>query len=112
MLVRVRLGDLRDLIRFHIVEAGGGTSHTGTMRNAVTMMSTADREAIDRQSKFDVHDDGEDLPPHLREPEEGAEEDWGPVPPSLDNDPYAMSDPLTKDYNVIPRPAIFSKFRG
>lgn len=50
-------------------------------------------------------DDPEEVSPHLMEPLYDKEDCYGPVPPTAQN-PYALPDFYTKDYNVIPTPQI------
>lgn len=66
--------------------------------------SMADREQLGRITMRDV-DDPEDVSPHLRDPVYDEEECWGPVPPNGKN-PYAIPDPYSQDYHVIPTPQI------
>lgn len=103
--MRITVGRLRRIIRQTLGEAAGGITvpPRPTVRNAMAP-SMADREQIGRISIRDK-DDPEDVSPHLREPEYDQEECWGPVPPTGAN-PYAMPDPYTQDYHVIPTPQI------
>lgn len=87
------------------MEIGGGTTMPPrpTVRNPMAP-SMADREQIGRISVRDS-DDPEDVSPHLRDPLYDKEDCWGPVPPKGAN-PYAMPDPYSQDYHVIPTPQI------
>ncbi len=101
MFVKIRLGTLRKVIRNTVLEAGGGSSHFPIVRDAMAP-STTDREAIEKQSKFDIKDDPDSLPPHLREPEvqEDPDDCFGPVPPNTAGDPYLMTDPHAQDWHA------------
>jgi len=103
--MKIRLGQLRRIIREALVEAGGGITvpPRPNIRNAMEP-SMADREQIGRISIKDK-DDPEEISPHLQEPVYDEEDCWGPVPPKGAN-PYAMPDFYTKDYHVIPTPPI------
>ena len=74
--------------------------------------STNDREALgylaDDPADVDPNDDDE-LPDHLRQPQEDPEDCFGPVPPVNANSdyPYAeVPDPLTRDTSPLPTPPI------
>lgn len=43
-------------------------------------------------------EDVESLPAHLIDTTGDEKDDFGPVPPSNENDPYAMMDPFAKDF--------------
>jgi hypothetical protein len=103
--MRIRLGTLRRIIRVSLAEAGGGTTMPPrpVTRNP-TAPSMADREQLGRISIKDM-DDPEEVSPHLMEPLYDKEDCFGPVPPTAQN-PYALPDFYTKDYNVIPTPQI------
>ena len=103
--MRITLGKLRLLIRSVIAETAGGTTlpHMPRVRDAIGP-DFADREQIGRISSKDM-DEPDELPPHLREPVHEEEDCWGPVPPVQQN-PYVLPDPYTKDYHVIPTPQI------
>jgi len=45
---------------------------------------------------LDTSDD-EDLSAHLEDASTTWENDYGPVPPSSENDPYVMTDPFVRD---------------
>lgn len=97
--------ELRRIIRQSLVEIGGGTTMPPrpTVRNPMSP-SMADREQLGRISVRDA-DDPEAVSPHLRDPLYDEEDCWGPVPPTGAN-PYAMPDPYSQDYHVIPTPQI------
>lgn len=103
--MKIRLRELRRLIRDAIHEGAGGITvpRRPNIRNPMAP-SMADREQLGRISIKDK-DDPEEVSPHLREPLYDEEDCWGPVPPKGAN-PYAMSDIYTKDYHVIPTPQI------
>jgi len=103
--MKITLSELKKIIRSVIIESGGGTTlpKLPMIRNAMGP-EFSDREQLGRISTKDT--DEEDLTsPHLREPDYPEEETWGPVPPTGE-DPYALPDPYTKDYGVLPTPSI------
>lgn len=107
--VKITLRELRQLVRTIIVE--GGAPPTRAMFNYVTdpmSPDTNDREQLgmlaDHPSDVDPDDDDE-LPDHLKEPLEDAEDCYGPVPPTA-KEPYTQQDPLTRDTSVLPSPSI------
>jgi hypothetical protein len=102
--MKISIKELREIIRSVILEAAGGITlpHIPMVRNAMGP-DFADREQLGRVSIKDV--DEEEISPHLIDPVHSEEECWGPVPPT-DNDPYAIADPYTRDYHVIPTPPI------
>ena len=76
-----------------------------TQRNPLSPDSN-DREQLGSLKQRDVDtDDGDDLPPHLREPVYSAEECFGPVPPTGE-EPYAQQDPLVRDWSPLPSSSI------
>ena len=103
--MRIRLGELRKIIQSCLLEAGGGTTiPPRPVINNPMSPSMADREQIGRISVKDA-EDPEEVSPHLQDPLYDEEDCWGPVPPTSQN-PYAMPDPYSKDFNVIPTPTI------
>ena len=103
--MRIRLGELRKIIRATLQEAGGGTTiPPRPVINNPMSPSMADREQIGRIS-IENMDDPDQVAPHLQDPTYDEDECWGPVPPKAQN-PYAMPDPYAKDYHVIPTPSI------
>lgn len=52
----------------------------------------------------------EEISSHLMEPEVDMEDCYGPVPPTTD-EPGVYTDPFTKDYHVIPNPAVPGRSR-
>ena len=103
--MKIRLGELRRIIRQSIMEAGGATTMPPRpVTRDPNSPSMADREQLGRISIRDM-DDPDDVSPHLSDPIYDDEECWGPVPPKGAN-PYATPDPYTQDYNVIPTPRI------
>lgn len=66
----------------------------------------SDREQLgwlaDRPADVDPNDQ---LPTHLREPEEDAEDCYGPVPPVV-GDPWIGQDPFVRDSSPLPTPPI------
>lgn len=68
--------------------------------------ATADREQIGTLADRDIDtEDGEDLPPHLREPAVDMDDCYGPVPPTAE-EPYTQQDPFVRDFGVLPSPSI------
>jgi hypothetical protein len=103
--MKIKLGELRQIIRSAIAEAAGGITlpKNPVIRNAMGP-ELADREQIAKMSATSIVKYDE-LSPHLKEPIYDEEDTWGPVPPT-GNDPYVMPDPYSKDYHVIPTPQI------
>lgn len=68
---------------------------------------TADREQLGYLADRDTDSAGDDdeLPTHLRDPQEDPEQCWGPVPP-VQGDPYVQQDPFTRDTSPLPTPPI------
>lgn len=103
--MRIRIIELRRIIREALLESGGGTTMPPRpVVNNPMSPSMADREQLGRISIKDS-EDPEEVSPHLREPLYDEEDCHGPVPPTRQN-PYALPDPYTQDYNVIPTPTI------
>jgi hypothetical protein len=102
--MKITISQLRNIIRSVIVEAAGGITlpRMPVIRNAI-QPDFSDRERLGRISVKDADEDA--ITPHLREPIYDEEETWGPVPPTGE-DPYALPDPYSKDYHVIPTPQI------
>lgn len=101
--MRIRMSELRKIIRRSLQEIGGATSTQPRPMDRNPMgPSMSDREQIGRISIKDKEDPNE-VAPHLRDPLYDEEDCWGPVPPTAEN-PYALPDIYTKDYNVIPTP--------
>jgi len=103
--VQITLGELRSVIRRSLIESGGAVPHFPEIRDTQSPLRT-DREPIQVQKATDIFDDDE-IAPHLRVTSADLETDddvFGPVPPKSDNDPYALMDPYTSDWHVIPSP--------
>jgi len=102
--MKITVGELRSLIRSVLDEAAGGITlpHMPVIRNAMGP-DFSDREQLGRISMKDKDDD--EISSHLIEPVHQEEDCWGPVPPTGQN-PYALPDPYTKDYGVLPTPPI------
>jgi hypothetical protein len=100
--MKITVGRLRSIIRNVISEVAGGITlpRMPVIRNAM-QPDFSDREQLGRISVKDA-DEEDSITPHLREPLYDEEEIWGPVPPTGE-DPYALPDPYSKDYNVIPQ---------
>ena len=103
--MKITVGQLRSVIRDVIAEAAGGITlpRMPVIRNAM-QPDFSDREQLGRISVKDA-DEEDVITPHLREPVYDEEETLGPVPPTGE-DPYALPDPYSKDYHVIPTPQI------
>ena len=103
--MKITVKQLRSIIQSVIKEAAGGITlpKNPVVRN-FEGPELADREQLARMSIKDVEDPDE-ISPHLREPLHKEEDCWGPVPP-IQQDPYVLSDPYSKDYHVIPTPQI------
>lgn len=100
--MRITLGRLRALVTEALHEAGGGVDTYPFIRDAVGP-STADREQIGSLADDSNKEPEEQLPPHLRDPQEDPEDCRGPIPP-VDDDVHAISDPFASDWHVIPTP--------
>lgn len=102
--MKIKLGQLRSIIRELIREAGGGTTlpRSPRIRNAM-QPDFSDREQLGKISR--QQEDPDELAPHLREPVYDFEDCYGPVPPQ-DKNPYALPDPYTKDTSPLPTPGI------
>lgn len=100
--MRITLGELRRYIARKLVESGGGTPTRSEPYLSNPMSpATADREQLGSLADADIDtDDGEELPPHLREPTLDADDCWGPVPPTQE-DPYVGQDPYVRDYGPL-----------
>jgi len=101
--MKIRISELRRIIREVILEAGGGTTlpRMPMIRNAM-QPELSDREQL---GKIAQPKDPDELSPHLREPVEDMEDCYGPVPPQ-DKNPYALPDPYNKDTSPLPTPPI------
>lgn len=102
-VMKIRIGDLRNIIREIIQEAGGGTTlpKNPHIRNAMAP-DFADREQLGKIAK---PRDPDEIAPHLVEPVYDFEDCYGPVPPQGKN-PYALPDPYVKDSSPLPTPQI------
>lgn len=103
--MKIRLSELRLLIREAILEIGGAAPRPPrpVTRNPMSP-SMSDRQQIGKIS-IKQADAEEEITPHLRDPMYDEEDIRGPVPPS-GKDPYALPDFYVKDYGVIPTPPI------
>lgn len=106
MTMRIKIGDLRRIIRDCLVEAGGGVANR---RRPVTADPSAPagvgREQLTKISAKDL-DDPDELAPHLRDDTPTIYDPYDtPVPPVAPK-PRASPDPLVKDYSVLPTPPI------
>jgi hypothetical protein len=101
--MKIKLGELRKIIRGVLRETGGGTTlpRMPVIRNAMGP-EMSDREQLGRIAE---PRDPDEIAPHLVEPIYDEEDTWGPVPPIAPN-PYALPDMYTKDYGVLPTPPI------
>jgi hypothetical protein len=102
--MKITIGNLRQIIRKSLSEAGGARPSRPQpyTRNAMAP-DLADRVAIGRLETGEPEE--EELPPHLREPVVDFEDCYGPVPP-IAGDPYVGQDPFARDYSPLPTPAI------
>lgn len=99
--MKIRLSELRAMIRSALIEAGGAAPRPARpVINNPMSPSMSDREQIGKNSVKQLPDD-EDITPHLQEPVYDEEDCHGPVPPT-GQDPYALPDFYTKDYGVLP----------
>jgi hypothetical protein len=103
--MRIKLGDLRAIIKASLTEAGGGVPFKAQPQQRNPMSpSTNSREQIGSMKQLDVDTELDDeLPPHLRNPDEEPEDVFGPVPPNAP-DPYVQADPFVRDSSVLPTP--------
>jgi hypothetical protein len=83
----------------------GNAAHEPYSGLGITM---ADREQMGNTMP-DEEEDPQELTPHLRCADEPDEDELGPVPPRNNGDIYAMSDPYSKSWHVIPTPRIFGR---
>jgi len=102
--VRLRLGRLREIIRRSLTEAGGGWASPPQPagRNSFSA-DINNREQIGRLESGTPVDD--DLPPHLRDPQEDEEDCYGPVPPTGE-EPYMIQDPYVRGSSPLPTPGV------
>ena len=100
--MRITLGRLRTLIAEALAEGGGASDTYPYIRDAVAP-ADAEREQIGSLARNSNDEEEEELPPHLREPLEDPEDCRGPIPQG-DDDVYAISDPYTNDWSVLPTP--------
>lgn len=101
MHMKMRLSELRHLIRSIVIEAGGATTLPSRPVTRDPMKpSMADREQLTKMS-VSALDDPDAVAPHLQDPQYEEEDCWGPVPPVQEN-PYTLPDFYTKDFGVLP----------
>lgn len=87
-----------------IVEAGGGWASPPQPAGGDSFNPDINnREYLGRLESGTQPDD--DLPPHLRDPQEDFEDDYGPVPP-MQGDPYVSQDPYVRNSSPLPTPGI------
>lgn len=102
--MKIRLGDLKQLVKTALVETGGGTPmRTEPFIGSAMSPSVASREQIGSlgdPEDIDTQDDSE-LPTHLREPLYDEEDCYGPVPPTAE-DPFVQADPYAQDWGAHP----------
>ena len=102
--MKITIGQLRSIIRKTIIESGGGwASPPQPVINNPMSPDISYREALGKLQTGTPDED--DLPEHLRFPEEDEEDCWGPVPPT-GKEPYVGQDPFTRDYSPLPTPQI------
>jgi hypothetical protein len=102
--MKITLGQLKSIIREVLRESGGGwaSAPQPVARNAMSP-DINNRQAIGRLEFGTPIDD--DLPEHLRDPQEDPEDCFGPVPPT-NGEPYVGQDPFVRDYSPLPTPPI------
>lgn len=101
--MRIKVGDLRAIVRAAVLESGGGVpmKRQPMQRNPMSP-DVSHREQIGSLGDIDIDTELDDeLPPHLRNPYEEPEDIFGPVPPDAE-DPYAQQDPFVRDSGVLP----------
>lgn len=106
--VRIRVGQLRQIIRKSLGEVAGGATRpvfNDYIRNALSP-DRSDREQLGwlATSETDI-DDETGLPDHLLEPAVSREDCYGPVPPNAE-DPRITQDPFVRDSSPNPTPPI------
>lgn len=108
MLMRLRISELKSIVRQAIVEAGGATRPTkpvpydGQQQDSLDAMSREQLDSIDAD-ELDTEGDFDELSTHLREPVVEPEDTFGPVPPT-EEEPYVGQDPFVRDYSVLTSP--------
>ena len=105
--MRIKLSDLRAMIKSIVFESGGGVHFKSQPQQRNPMSpSTNSREQIGTLNQIDIDTElDSELPPHLRNPTEDPEDIFGPVPPDAE-DPYVQQDPNVRDWSVLPTPGI------
>ena len=103
---------LRTYVRLCLETAGaGGVGNAAHQPYSGVGMTMADREQI-AATIPDEEPEEALLAPHLRNTEKDADptkDDLGPVPPKNGGDIYAISDPWSKNWHVLPTPRIFGR---
>ena len=103
-IVKISIRELRSIIRQAIIETGGGWASPPQPASGDSFNPDINRrEALGRLESGTPIDD--DLPSHLRDPQEDFEDDYGPVPPTK-GDPYVSQDPYARDFSPLPTPSI------
>lgn len=98
--MKIRIDELRSVIRVCLLEAGGGMAFKPQPyhRNALSP-AVSSREELGKLKQLDIDtelDGDTDVSAHLRDVIVTPEECYGPVPP-VQNDPYTMQDPMVQD---------------
>ncbi len=105
-MIRITISELKRVIKRVLSEAGAGAASNKPMFSGTNQKSNdvINREQLgylaDQDTDTMNSEGDEDLPSHLRYPEEDFEDDYGPVPPTESGNMYTVQDPLTKDVNV------------
>jgi len=104
--MRMKIGDLRRIVREVLLEVGGGVPMRPRPVTADPSASAGvGREQLTKISAKDL-DDPDELAPHLRDDTPAINDPYDtPVPPTAPK-PRASADPLAKDYSVLPTPPI------
>lgn len=99
--MKLTIKELRKIIREMITESGGGVGTSPHIRDVLSP-SLSSREQLSKNTAGD-NDYEEELSPHLRAVDDPEEEwDQGPVPADNGDDFYAVMDPYTNDWSVLP----------
>jgi hypothetical protein len=104
--MRMTLRQLKRLIHEALSEGEGWASPPQPVGSADAVGDINTREQLGKLKDRDEDtEDDEQITSHLREPAVEPEDTWGPVPP-VAPDPYVAQDPFTRDWSVLPTPAL------
>ena len=102
--MKITIGELRSIIRQVLQETGGGWASPPQPAGGDSFNPDINnREALGRLKSGTPIDD--DLAPHLRDPQDNFDDDYGPVPPT-NGEPYVSQDPFVRDHSPLPTPSI------